>query len=108
MKMLWTSIQTGGMREIPSVPTSGDHRLLWGWLRLILGLTQMAFTVVAAYLLIVGFYERAVVAASLATGATVTSRYLFAGRPDPRLEASLGDKTSIEPKGGGARWGGGR
>jgi hypothetical protein len=92
---LWTWLETHGKRRLPSVPASSDHRWLWGWMRLALGLTQMCFAVVAAYLLAAdGPHWRAVVAASVATVAAVASRYLFAGRPDPRLEASLNGETS--------------
>jgi hypothetical protein len=60
----------------------------------------MSFAVVAVYLLIAGgFHWRAVVASSIATVATAASRYLFAGRPDPRLEEALKQNDS-ESKGG--------
>jgi hypothetical protein len=63
-------------------------------------LTQMAFAIVAAYLLAEGgFHWRAAIAASVAAVATVASRYLFDGRPDPRLEASLSGDTSTGPDG---------
>lgn len=97
----WTWLKTNGMRRLPSVPASTDHRLLWGWVRLALGLTQMAFSATTAYLLIAeGFHWRAVVAALVATTATGASRYFFGGRPDPRLEASLSGKGSAKFRGG--------
>jgi hypothetical protein len=102
---IWTWIETRGVRHFPKVAASSDHRLLWGWLRLVLGLTQMAFTVAALLLIGAGIYGRGIVAASLATAATIASRHLFAGRPDPRLEASLDVRASIEAKGGGANRG---
>lgn len=104
----WRWVQGHAMKGFPGVPVSSDHRLLWGWIRLVLGLTQMAFTATACLLIFHGFYGRAVVAIALATAATVISRYLFAGRPDPRLEDSLNGGTSIEQNGRGERLGGGR
>ena len=91
---LWTWIETRGMRQFASVPASRDHRLWWGWVRLLLGLVQMAFTVTACLLVYSGFYERALIAGLLATGATVASRRLFAGRPGRHLEASLDGRPS--------------
>ena len=48
----------------------------------------MGFAVTAVYLLISnGFHWRAAVAGSVAGVAAGVSRYLYAGQPDPRLEA---------------------
>ena len=88
-------LQSHGRRRIQSAPISDDHRLLWGWVRLVLGLTQMSFSVTAAYLLAVrGLQWRVGVAALVATVAAIVSRFLYAGRPDPRLTASL-DKQGV-------------
>jgi hypothetical protein len=63
---------------------------VWGWIRLLLGLTQMAFAVTTAYLLaFYGFHWRTAVAGAVAGVAAGASRFLYAGRPDPRLEAHL-------------------
>jgi hypothetical protein len=59
-------------------------------MRLVLGLTQMAFSVTAVVLVIFsGFTWRALVAIAFAGAAAGASRYLYAGRPDPRLEEAL-------------------
>ena len=85
------------MRRFRSVPVSSDHRWLWGWMRLVIGLTQIGFALAAAYLLVEGGLNwRSGIAASMSTVATVASRYLFAGRPDPRLEASLKEQSLTE------------
>ena len=59
-----------------------------------LGLVQMAFAATAVVLGYSGFYERGFIAGLLATGATLASRRLFAGRPDRHLEPSLDDGNS--------------
>lgn len=93
---LWTWIETRGTRKRLKASVSRDHRLLWGWTRLVLGLVQMAFTVTACVLLYSGFYERGLIACLVATGATVASRRLFAGQPDRHLEPSMGGRPSRE------------
>jgi hypothetical protein len=86
----WTWFQKQATRPFPSVAASSEHRLVWGWMRLVLGLTQMAFSVTAVVLVIFsGFTWRALVAISLAGAAAGASRYLYAGRPDPRLEGAV-------------------
>ncbi len=86
-------------RRFPSVPVSGEHRVVWGWLRLVLGLTQMAFAVTAAGLLISGgVHWPALVAISLTGIAAGASRYLYRGQTDPRLAASLDTEAVIVPK----------
>ena len=94
----WIWLQTDGIRRLHSVPVSGNHRLLWGWARLVLGLTQMSFSLTAAYLWVWrGFQWRVGVAVLIASVAAVVSRVLYAGRPDPRLAAKL-DQESTEGK----------
>jgi hypothetical protein len=92
-------------RRFPSVPVSSEHRAVWGWLRLVLGLTQMAFAVTAAGLLISsGVHWPALVALSLTGIATGASRYLYRGQTDPRLAAAgLETEAAIVPKPGVAR-----
>jgi len=81
------------------VPASSDHYWLWVWMRLLLGLTQMVFAVTAVYLMAFdGFHWRAGVALSVAAVAAAVSRLLYAGRADPRLEASLGDEIADEER----------
>jgi hypothetical protein len=85
-----TELETYRAKRTLGVPDLRDHRLLWGWIRLVLGLTQMAFAVSAVYLLARdGFHWRMAVSACVAGVAAIASRLLYAGRPDPRLEASL-------------------
>lgn len=82
------------------VPASRDHNLLWVWMRLLLGLTQMVFAVTAVYLMASdGFHWRAGVALSVAAVAAAVSRLLYAGLPDPRLEASLDSEIANEERG---------
>ncbi len=82
------------------VPASSDHYLLWVGIRLVLGLTQMAFAVAAVYLLAFdGFHWRAGVVLSVAAVAAALSRLLYAGRPDPCLEASLDSEIGNEMPG---------
>jgi hypothetical protein len=86
----WIWLQTDGIRRLQSVPVSRNHRLLWGWARLLLGLTQMSFAITAAYLFAFrGLQWRVGVAALIATVAAVVSRVFYGGRADPRLAASL-------------------
>ena len=97
---LWIWLRKRAAGQTRSVPVSSDHRWLWGWMRLLIGLTQMGFALAAAYLLIEsGLNWRSAIAASMCTVATVASRYLFAGRPDPRLEASLMGEPSRRHRG---------
>jgi hypothetical protein len=63
-------------------------------MRLVLGLTQMAFAAIAVFLLTSdGFHWRAAVAGSIAGAAAGASRYLYAGRPDPRFEVFEKDQS---------------
>lgn len=89
-----TWLQNQPRQRIPNVPVSSEHRFVWGWMRLVLGLTQMAFAATAIFLVASsGFRWRAVVAISVAGVAAVASLYLFAGRPDPRFEVSEKDRS---------------
>jgi hypothetical protein len=77
---------------------------VWGWIRLVLGLTQMAFAVTTAYLLaFYGFHWRTAVAGAVAGVAAGASRFLYAGRPDPRLEARLNAEHATAPHGAEAK-----
>jgi hypothetical protein len=63
------------------------HRLIWGWLRLFLGFAQMSLVAMGIGALItVGVRRITVVLVILATTATVMSRLIYHGRPDPRLK----------------------
>jgi hypothetical protein len=76
-----------------------DHRFSWGWVRLVLGLTQMSFSLTAACVLaFCGLGWRVYAAAAVATLAAVVSRVLYAGRPDPGLETSVRSESAGEAK----------
>ncbi len=63
------------------------HRLVWGWLRLLLGWTQMALAAAALVALFtVGFRPVTWALAAGATVATVISLLIYRGRPDPELK----------------------
>lgn len=68
--------------ETGPVPTFRDkHYLVWGILRLTLGVIQMAFAVAAMLRLIYFWVSRdALICAGVATIATLGSRVLFRGR----------------------------
>lgn len=67
------------------------HKLIWGWLRLFLGWAQMSLAVFGAVLLFtVGLHLLTWISVVGATAATVTSRLLYHGRPDPRLNDRKG------------------
>ena len=65
-----------------SVPTSREkHYLVWGILRLTLGVVQMAFAAAAMlYLIYFGLSRDTLIYAAVATTATLVSRVLFRGR----------------------------
>ena len=87
---LWTWLQASKIGRLRSLPASNEHRLLWGWIRLVLGLSQMGFALATVYALAFdGLHWRAGVAALIAAIAAATSRFLYAGRPDPRIEAAV-------------------
>jgi hypothetical protein len=96
---VWSHLQKEPPRRFSGVAVSGEHRLAWGWMRLVLGLMQMAFAVTAAYLIISGgFHWRALVAGSVAGVAAGASRYFFAGQPDLRLDGDLRRESDGNPK----------
>lgn len=60
------------------------HRLVWGWLRLVLGFPQMGLVAAAlGSLITVGLHWITLLFVSAATAATITSRALYRGRIDP-------------------------
>ena len=63
------------------------HKLIWGWLRLILGWAQMSLAAAAfGALLIVGNHPVTWAFGIGAMLATITSRMLYHGKPDPKLK----------------------
>jgi hypothetical protein len=69
------------------VSASTQHGLVWGGLRFFLGLAQMWLAIASLTLLFtIGLRAVTVVVVIAATGATVISRLLYRGRPDPNLE----------------------
>ena len=82
-------------RGLSGNAVSSEHRLLWGWIRLVLGLTQMAFAAAAVYLVAsIGFHWRALVAVAVAGLTTGASRYLYAGKRDAELTGNSTDDLS--------------
>ena len=68
------------------------HKLIWGWLRLILGWAQMSLAAAGfGALLVVGNHPVTwgfVIGAMLAT---IISRLLYHGKPDPKLRGRDND-----------------
>jgi hypothetical protein len=63
------------------------HKLLWGYLRLAPGLAQISLSTTGLVLLLtVGFHPVTWSVLAAGTAATITSRLLYGGRPDPRLK----------------------
>lgn len=63
------------------------HKLIWGWLRFFLGMAQMFLTTAALIVLVFsGVHLVTWILVGAATTATIISRILYRGRPDPRLE----------------------
>ena len=63
------------------------HKLVWGWLRLLLGWMQMSLAAAGLVaLLTVGFHPVTWAFVVGATVATIVSRLLYHGRPAPKLE----------------------
>lgn len=90
--LFWAWLQPRRGQKLPSVPASDHHRLIWGWVRLVLGLTQIALTGTAIILLVHGgFTWRAVTALGIAFIATIASRILYKGRYDPRFQVFVKD-----------------
>jgi len=63
------------------------HKLIWGWLRALLGIAQMSLVVSSAILLFsVGLRPFTYACVIAATMLTVISRILYRGRSDPNLD----------------------
>jgi hypothetical protein len=63
------------------------HKLVWGWLRLFLASAQISLAAIAACtLVVVGMNAVTWALVIAATTATVISRLIYHGRPDPNLE----------------------
>jgi len=66
---------------VPTRASDGKHYLVWGVLRLTLGVVQIAFAAMAILCLIfVGLSSATLTCAAVATSATLASRALFHGR----------------------------
>ena len=67
------------------------HKLIWGWLRLFLGWTQMSLAAVGlGALLVLGNHPVTWAFGIGATLATIVSRMLYHGKPDPKIERKKG------------------
>jgi len=68
-------------KAVPTLVLGEKHYLVWGILRLVLGVVQMAFAAAAILcLILVGLSSATLTCAAVATTATVVSRTLFHGR----------------------------
>ncbi len=66
--------------------------LYWGWLRLAVGVIQMACSAYAAFLIFqVGFQPATWEFIVGAIAATAISRLLYRGEPDPKLDTRIND-----------------
>lgn len=66
---------------------ASGHKLVWGWLRLLLGLAQMCLAAAGFILLItVGVQPVTLLFLAGATAATIASRLLYRGRRGPKLK----------------------
>ncbi len=71
---------------VPTLSSREKHYLIWGILRLGLGVVQMAFATTAIVcLLFVGLSSATVICIAIATAATLVSRVLFHGERGARL-----------------------
>lgn len=65
------------------------HRLVWGWLRVLLGWAQMVLAAAAVVaLLAVGFHPVTWVLAAGAVVTTITSRLIYRGESGPNPKES--------------------
>ena len=63
--------------------------LLWGWLRMLLGVLQMSCSVAAVWAIFqIGFEPLTWELIFVAAGASIVSRLLFRGRKDPQVETA--------------------
>lgn len=68
------------------MPETTHSKLVWGWLRLFLGVLQMFLASAAfAFVILIGFHPIALGLAAGATIATLISRVLYRGEPGYRL-----------------------
>ena len=71
------------------------HRIIWGWLRLFLGFTQVSLAAIGVVALItLGLHPMTWTFGIAATTATIISRLLYHGRPDPDLETQKTEKST--------------
>jgi hypothetical protein len=68
------------------VDVASGHKLVWGWLRLLLGLAQMCLATIGLILLItLGVHPLTLLFVAAATIATISSLLLYRKRPDHKL-----------------------
>ena len=72
------------------------HKLFWGWCLLFIGMIQLTFAAAGLVaLLTVGIHSITLVFLIGATAATIISRLLYHGRPNPTLQK--GKKPGLSP-----------
>ncbi|MBW4626515.1 MAG: hypothetical protein KME49_13700 [Brasilonema octagenarum HA4186-MV1] len=65
------------------------HTLIWGYLRLFLGVMQTSLAAAAILMVVnVGVRPITVIVATSALTATVISRLIYKGKPDPMIEGN--------------------
>ncbi len=73
--------------------SAARHKLIWGWLRLFLGLAQMSLAAASFGLLItIGLHWITWAFIVGATAAAIVSRLLYHGQADSKLEGRNGFK----------------
>jgi hypothetical protein len=74
------------------VKVASVDKLVWGWLRLLLGLAQMCLATIGLILFVsVGLHPLTLLFVAAATGVTITSRLLYSQQHDQKLN---GDQDS--------------
>jgi hypothetical protein len=81
-------LKTSRLGEWSLMDEATRHKLIWGWLRLFLGFAQMSLVAAGVgALLTVGLHWITFVFVIAATAATLSSRLLYRGKADPKLES---------------------
>jgi len=82
-----SGVRLEATKNVASMNDEAHHKLVWGWLRLVLGFLQMGLVAAAlGSLITAGLHWITWLFVVGATAATVTSRLIYHGRPDPTLK----------------------